>query len=84
MDEVGPHSMKKRTLKSDKKKKGRQSKADPKRKNFVAWKKDGLLMKEQFIMEQEGDIIISFVCNWFYDIKSLLWRNYGNYHLNSK
>lgn len=36
---MGPHSMKKRALKSDKKKKGRQSKADPKRKTFVARKK---------------------------------------------
>ena len=62
MEEAGPHSMKKRTLKSDNKKKGRQSKADPKSKKFT-WKKDGLLMKEQFIMEQEGDIIISFVCS---------------------
>jgi hypothetical protein len=25
--------------------------------------KDGLLMKKQFIMDQEGDIIISFVCS---------------------
>jgi RNA polymerase I-specific transcription initiation factor RRN7 len=39
MDEVGPHSMKKRALKSDKKKKGRQSKADPKRKYSVTLKK---------------------------------------------
>lgn len=83
MEEAGPHSMKKRALKSDNKKKGRQSKADPKSKNF-AWIMDGLLMKEQFIMEQEEDIIISFLCSWFYDIKSLHWRNCGSYHLNSK
>ena len=85
MDEVGPHAMKKRTLKSDMKKKGKQSKADPKRKNYLPWKKkDGLLTKQQFIMEQGGDIIIFFVCSWSYDIKLLLWRNYGSYHLNSK
>jgi hypothetical protein len=36
MEEAGPHSMKKRALKSDKKKKGRQSKADPKSKIFFA------------------------------------------------
>jgi len=34
MEEAGRHSMKKRTLKSDKKKKGRESKADPTRKFF--------------------------------------------------
>ena len=39
MDEVGPHSIKKRALKSDKKKKGKQSNADPKRKKFVTLKK---------------------------------------------
>jgi len=42
---VGPHSMKKRTLKSDKKKQGKQSRADPKRKIIFCLRNDKLLMK---------------------------------------